>query len=655
MTVRTFPPWLDLPALAAAAGTVRLPGSKSISNRTLLLAALAEGETRICDLLDSDDTRRMLEALGALGVGVSGDASAGVVSVHGCGGRFPNREADLLLGNAGTAFRPLTAVLALSGGTYRLAGVARMHERPIGDLVTALRALGVHVDYLGVEGYPPLRVAGGTPIVRGPVRVRGDVSSQFLTALLMALPLLGQAIDIEVAGELISKPYIDITLNLMERFGVSVERDGWRAFRLHAGQTYRSPGVVHVEGDAAGASYFLAAGAIGGGPVRVEGVGRGSIQGDVRFADALEAAGASITWGENWIEASAPEGRRLRAFDLDLNHIPDAAMTLAVAALFADGPCRLRNVASWRVKETDRLAAMAAELRKVGAEVQEGADFLVVAPPAQFQAAEIHTYDDHRMAMCLALATLGGVPMRILDPGCVAKTFPDFFDRLAEVTRPLRIPIIAIDGPAASGKGTVAWMVAQALGFRYLDSGALYRLAALAVLHARVALDDESAVAAIAANLRIEFAGGRVLLDGEDVTEAIRAEEVSTAASTIAVLPSLREALLWRQRAFEGTPGLVAEGRDMASVVFPQVGLKVFLTASVEARAGRRHKQLIEKGMDASLSGLFHEMAARDARDRGRPLAPLGQVPGAEVLDTTGLTPEAARDRILDWYRDRHP
>jgi 3-phosphoshikimate 1-carboxyvinyltransferase len=655
VTARTFPPWLDLPALAAAAGTVRLPGSKSISNRTLLLAALAEGETRIRDLLDSDDTRRMLEALGALGVGISGDASRGAVSVQGCGGRFPTREADLFLGNAGTAFRPLTAVLALSGGTYRLSGVARMHERPIGDLVAALRALGAQVDYLGTEGYPPLRVAGGTSVVRGPVRVRGDVSSQFLTALLMALPLLGQAVDIEVEGELISKPYIDITLNLMERFGVSVERDGWRAFRLRAGQTYRSPGVVHVEGDASGASYFLAAGAIGGGPVRVEGVGRGSIQGDVRFADALEAAGASITWGENWIEAGAPQGRRLRAFDLDLNHIPDAAMTLAVAALFADGPCRLRNVASWRVKETDRLAAMAAELRKVGAVVEEGADFLVVSAPARFQAAEIHTYDDHRMAMCLALATFGGVPMRILDPGCVAKTFPDFFDRLAEVTQPRPIPIIAIDGPAASGKGTVAWMVAQALGFRYLDSGALYRLAALAVLRARVALDDESAVAAIAANLRIEFAGDRVLLESEDVTEAIRTEEVSAAASTIAVLSSLREALLWRQRAFEGTPGLVAEGRDMASVVFPQAELKVFLTASVEARAGRRHKQLIEKGMDASLPDLFHEMAARDARDRGRSVAPLGQAPGAEVLDTTGLTPEAARDRIVDWYRDRHP
>jgi 3-phosphoshikimate 1-carboxyvinyltransferase len=322
-------------------------------------------------------------------------------------------------------------------------------------------------------------------------------------------------------------------------------------------------------------------------------------------------------------------------------------MTLAAAALFADGPCTLRNVASWRVKETDRLAAMAIELRKVGATVEEGADYLRVTPPVELRGAVIETYDDHRMAMCLSLAALGGVPLRIDDPGCVAKTFPDFFERFASVTTERDVPVIAIDGPAASGKGTVAELVARALGFRTLDSGAMYRLAALAAIRAGVALDDESAVAAIAQGLLVEFAGQRILLDGEDVTDAIRTEDVSAAASRIAALPALRDALLWRQRAFRAAPGLVAEGRDMGTVVFPDARLKVFVTASVEARARRRYKQLIGKGMNASLAALSGEIAERDARDSQRAVAPLAQPQGALLIDTTDLTADEVRDRIL--------
>ncbi|HEU5283065.1 MAG TPA: 3-phosphoshikimate 1-carboxyvinyltransferase, partial [Burkholderiales bacterium] len=478
----SLPPYLDLPPLASAHGSVRLPGSKSISNRSLLLAALADGVTEIRDLLASDDVERMLEALGRLGVRV--ERSGECVRVHGCAGAFPAKQADLFLGNAGTAIRPLTAVLALSGGHYRLSGVPRMHERPIGDLVDGLRQLGAEVRYMGVQGFPPLEIAPAKVRLHGPVQVRGDVSSQFLTALLMALPLTGERAVVEVTGELTSRPYVDITLNLMARFGVRVEREGGSTeqaaqprFVIPAGQRYVSLGVLHVEGDASSASYFLAAGAIGGGPVRVLGVGRASIQGDVRFADALAAMGARIAADDNWLEAAAPADGRLRAFDLDLNHIPDAAMTLAVAALFANGPCRLRNIASWRVKETDRLAAMARELRKVGAEAEEGADYLTVSPPRAsclVPRASIATYDDHRMAMCFALVALGGVSVRINDPQCVAKTFPDFFERFATVTRP--VPVIAIDGPSASGKGTVARGLARALGFEFLDSGALYRL-----------------------------------------------------------------------------------------------------------------------------------------------------------------------------------
>ena len=408
---------LELKPMRRAAGTVRLPGSKSISNRVLLLAALAKGETEIGGLLDADDTRVMREALSKLGVVFSGE------TIKGVGGAFPMKKAELFLSNAGTALRPLTAALAFSGGEYRLSGVPRMHERPIGDLVDALRGIGARVDYLGKEGFPPLAVRPGK-LKTETVKVRGDVSSQFLTALLMALPLAGRDSRIEVQGELISKPYVEITLNVMRRFGIEVKRSGWRYFEVPA-KAYASPGKILVEGDASSASYFLAAGAIGGGPVRVEGVGRDSIQGDVRFTEVLERMGAEVSFGEAWIEVRG--ARKLKPIDMDLNHIPDAAMTVAVMALFADGRSTLRNIASWRVKETDRLAAMATELRKLGADVEEGADFLKIAPHKLKPGVAVDTYDDHRMAMSFSLVALGGVPVTINDPGCVAKTFPDYF------------------------------------------------------------------------------------------------------------------------------------------------------------------------------------------------------------------------------------
>jgi len=417
---------LDLKPAGRARGTVRLPGSKSISNRVLLLAALAGGETQVSGLLDADDTRVMREALARLGVSLTERPDG--ITIRGVGGTFPQKKADLFLGNAGTALRPLTAALVFSEGEYFVSGVARMHERPIGDLVDALRAIGARIDYAEKAGYPPLRIHPASVRLERPVPVRGDVSSQFLTALLMALPLCGRAATIQVQGELISKPYVEITLNVMRRFGIDVPREGWRAFHVPAGR-YRSPGRIPVEGDASSASYFLAAGALGGGPVRVEGVGRDSIQGDVRFTEVLEAMGARVQMGDGWVE-SAGTGR-LRAIDMDMNHIPDAAMTAAVLALFADGPSRLRNIASWRVKETDRLAAMATELRKLGAAVEEGADYLRITPGPLRPGVAIDTYDDHRMAMSFSLVSLGGVPVRINDPQCVAKTFPDYFAALS--------------------------------------------------------------------------------------------------------------------------------------------------------------------------------------------------------------------------------
>ncbi|CUI77686.1 3-phosphoshikimate 1-carboxyvinyltransferase [Achromobacter xylosoxidans] len=428
-------PFLDLPRVRRAQGVMALPGSKSISNRVLLLAAIAEGETAITGLLDSDDTRVMLAALRQLGVAVS-ELAEGRVTVRGVS-RFPVDSADLFMGNAGTAIRPLTAALALMGGDYRLSGVPRMHERPIGDLVDALKALGARIDYLGQPGYPPLHIGRGEIATPAVTQVQGSVSSQFLTALLMAAPLQagqsGQPVVIEVLGELISKPYIEITLNLMARFGVAVQRDGWSRFTIAGGARYRSPGRIAVEGDASTASYFLALGAIGGGPLRVTGVGADSIQGDVKFADTLAAMGASVTYGDGWIEVTGvrvAEGGRLKAFDTDFNLIPDAAMTAAALALYADGPCRLRNIGSWRVKETDRIHAMQTELEKLGARVESGPDWLSVTPPAEggWRDAHIGTWDDHRMAMCFSLAAFGPAAVRILDPGCVSKTFPGYFD-----------------------------------------------------------------------------------------------------------------------------------------------------------------------------------------------------------------------------------
>jgi len=661
-------PFLDLPPLRAAAGTVRLPGSKSISNRVLLLAGLAEGTTHVHDLLESDDTAVMLKALQQLGCQLVHEA--GVLRVTGIGATLRTHDAAIFLGNAGTAMRPLSAALALlaatQGGRFELSGVPRMHERPIGDLVDALRALGCPIECLANEGYPPLRLSGPAPLkLQQPVRVRGDVSSQFLTALLLALPLVStQDIVIEVLGELISKPYIQITLELLARFGIQVQRDSWQRFTIPAGSRYRSPGSIHVEGDASSASYFVALGAIAAvdEPLRVEGVGHDSIQGDVRFVQAAQAMGARIEQGPNWLSVRRGSWP-LKALTLDCNHIPDAAMTLAVMALYADGPTTLTNIASWRVKETDRIAAMAAELGKLGARVEEGADWIRVHPLAQWKAASIHTYDDHRVAMCFSLAAFNAlvtehpVPVRILEPHCVAKTFPDYFETLFDVVRTSAsdIPVIAIDGPTASGKGTLADEVAHALGYHVLDSGALYRATGLAASRRGIELDDAAKVAEVAAGLALRFAKGRTYLAGEDITDALRLESSGVAASRVAVHPAVRRALNQLQLDFRRVPGLVADGRDMGTDVFPDAPLKVFLTASAATRAERRYKQLIEKGISANIESLRQDLEARDARDKTRAASPLHPAQDALMLDNSGQTIEESRRLVLDWWQKRGP
>ena len=669
--------FLDIPPLQSAGGTVHLPGSKSISNRVLLLAALCSGTTVVHDLLASDDTRVMLDALRSIGCGVD-ESDPQAVRITGLDGQLPmsaqTAPLSLFLGNAGTAMRPLVAALALLGGEYQLSGVPRMHERPIGDLVDALRQLGCRIDYLGNDGYPPLRIAhadGLPPLaLDAPIRVRGDVSSQFLTALLMALPLAAtqQDVVIEVVGELISRPYIAITLQMLERFGIHVTHHNWQRFTVPAGSRYQSPGSIHVESDASSASYFIALGAIaasadGQNGLNIQGVGLDSIQGDIRFVEAAQAMGARITGSANALQVGRGAWP-LKAIDLDCNHIPDAAMTLAVMALYADGTTVLRNIASWRVKETDRLAAMATELRKLGATVDEGADFLRITPPAtpaDWRAASIHTYDDHRIAMCFSLAAFGTaqLPVRIEDPKCVAKTFPDYFEALFSVvqTAPEHIPVLCIDGPSASGKGTVAAAVARQLGYAFLDSGSLYRLAALAALRACLSIEtaNEPAIAALARTLPVRFDHGSIWLANEDVTQAIRTEEAGMNASRVSALPAVREALVGLQHGFRCLPGLVADGRDMGTVIFPQAPLKVYLTASAACRAERRHKQLLAQGISAKIVDLCADLEARDARDMLRSTAPLKPAQDAVVLDNSQLTAAESVSHVLGLWQQRQP
>ena len=673
-------PFLDLPPLTHTGGEVTLPGSKSISNRLLLLAALCDGTTTVHDLLDSDDTRVMLQALKQLGCEVTSQG-ANTWQITGLASQLPVKQADLFMGNAGTAMRPLTAALSLltavHGGSFGLSGVPRMHERPIGDLVDALQQLGCPVSYTGQAGYPPLQIGNGQTSALNldePIRVRGDVSSQFLTALLLALPLVAtQDIHIDVVGELISKPYIDITLNLLARFGVVVQREGWQRFTIPAGSAYRTPGDIHVEADASSASYFIALGSIassadGTNGIRIHGVGADSIQGDIRFAEAAALMGAHITSGPNWLHI-ARGSWPLNSITLDCNHIPDAAMTLAVMALYAEGTTTLTNIASWRVKETDRIAAMACELRKLGATVEEGADWISVTPPAPgaWRPASIHTYDDHRVAMCFSLAAFNGagVPVRIEDPKCVAKTFPDYFECLFSVAQAesRSIPVICIDGPTASGKGTLASEVAARLGYHVLDSGVLYRLVGLAAQRAALSLEPTAIsdaahadrITQLARNLDVAFKSGRVWLAGDDVTEAVRAESAGMAASAVSSIGGVRDALLELQKSFRQLPGLVADGRDMGTVIFPDAPLKVYLTASAETRAQRRHQQLLGRGQPAIIEDLLRALKARDQQDQSRQHAPLKPAQDAVLLDNSEQSIEQSVALVLSWWQSKQP
>ena len=657
-------PHLDLPPLLSARGSVSLPGSKSISNRVLLLAALSEGQTWVHDLLDSDDTQVMLNALEQLGCQLIKKEHS--LCITGLGGSLKNTaELTVFLGNAGTAMRPLCAALSLLGANVTLTGVQRMYERPIKDLVQALEQIGARIEYLQEPGFPPLKLQRSTIKISAPIEVRGDVSSQFLTALLLALPLSSKDSDIQVQvlGELISKPYIEITLNLLAQFGVQVKREGWSTFTIAKGSKYTSPGEIHVESDASSASYFIAAGALSAGSevLKITGLGEHSIQGDIRFVDAARQMGANIMMGPNHLEIKANQ-RQLRGIDLDCNPIPDAAMTLVMMALFAKGPTLLRNIGSWRVKETDRISAMVKECEKLGAQVEEGPDWIRIQPikATQWQSASIHTYDDHRMAMCFSLAAFNpsARTIRIEDPRCVGKTFPNYFETLFKLvqTQGDVIPVICIDGPTASGKGTLASEVAKRLGFHYLDSGALYRLSAFMATESGIALEltNEKAIVDLVSKLSLRFEGSSIFANGREISQLIRSEVVGMNASRVSAMPLLRGALIDLQRSFKCLPGLVADGRDMASVIFPSSQLKIYLTADALTRAKRRHKQLISMGISANIDNLFADLKARDERDMSRTVAPLKPAADALLMDNSDLSIEQSLEWVLNCWQSKN-
>ena len=423
---------ITLKASKQVRGCIKLPGSKSITNRVLLMAALGCGVTKLIDPLRSEDTDQMINALIKLGVSVKEvNDDQNIIEIKGAEHNFPNKNTNLFLGNSGTTFRPLAAVLAMMRGDYYLSGIERMHERPIKDLVNALKQMGSSIRYEKDHGYPPITINNSSIKISEPIQIKGDISSQYLTALLIAGPISNNEFNIEVIGDLISKPYIDITLKLLTKFNIFYNNDNWRLFSLKKDSVYRNPTKIFVEGDASSASYFFAAASLAG-SIEIKGINKDSIQGDLKFLDIISKMGAKIEYKSDSIQVS--KASNLKGLEIDCIEIPDAAMTLAIMAVFADKPTKLKNIGSWRVKETDRILAMDNELTKMGVEVSTTHDSMTIFPQKQLNDnISIETYNDHRIAMCFSLFCLKNLNITIQDPNCVNKTYPDYFKDLKSV------------------------------------------------------------------------------------------------------------------------------------------------------------------------------------------------------------------------------
>ena len=615
-----------------------LPGSKSITNRALVVAGLADGESELAGVLFSQDTHVMMDSLQKMGVGIRQSPNDLSVSISGTGGSLQRPEEALWVHQSGTTARFCLPLAALCGQEVTIDGDEQIKNRPHGELCKALQSLGAQVEYLEAPNSFPL-VVNGKHLQGGEISLNGGISSQFISALLLAAPCFPDQLELNIDGDLVSRPYIDMTISVMQAFGAQVQRVNDRRYVISP-TGYRNS-RYEIEPDASAASYFFAAAAISGGSITVEGLGSQSIQGDTGFVDIVEKMGAKVVRSDNALSVTGTGS--LIGIDASMKEISDTVPTLAAIAPLATGPTVISDVAFIAEKESDRVTALITELRKIGVQAEKTETGMVIYP-GEVQKGTIHTYDDHRIAMAFSILGLVVPGITLDSPQCVAKTFPSFFDVLDQVrvAGDAKLNILAIDGPAGSGKSTLAKQVAKQLSLEYLDTGAMYRSVAAVALAQSASLDDEAEIAEIAEGINIRFDGGRVYVDDDDLTEAIRSPEVNAAVSQVAANPGVRSVMRRQQRSWARVRGGgVLEGRDIGSVVFPEARLKVYVTATPEERARRRS---LESGR--SVEDIMEEILQRDTKDSTRGDSPLVADQEAVVIDTTGKTIQETSDYI---------
>jgi 3-phosphoshikimate 1-carboxyvinyltransferase len=621
---------------------IDLPGSKSITNRALVVAGLADGESELAGVLFSEDTHVMMDSLQKMGVGIRQNLNGLSVSISGTGGSLQRPEETLWVHQSGTTARFCLPLAALCGQEVTIDGDKQIKNRPHEELCKALQSLGAQIEYLEAPNSFPL-VVNGKDLQGGQISLNGGISSQFISALLLAAPCFPDQLELNIDGDLVSRPYIDMTISVMQAFGAQVQRVNDRRYVVSP-TGYRNS-RYEIEPDASAASYFFAAAAISGGSITIEGLGSRSIQGDTRFVDIVEKMGAKVVRSDNALSVTGTGS--LIGIDASMKEISDTVPTLAAIAPLASGPTVISDVAFIARKESDRVTALITELRKIGVQAEKTETGMVIYP-GEVQKGTVHTYDDHRIAMAFSILGLVVPGITLDSPQCVAKTFPSFFDVLDQVrvAGDAKLSILAIDGPAGSGKSTLAKQVAKQLSLEYLDTGAMYRSVAAVALAQSASLDDEAEIAEIAERINIRFDDGRVYVDDDDLTEAIRSPEVNAAVSQVAANPGVRSIMRRQQRSWARVRGGgVLEGRDIGSVVFPEARLKVYVTATPEERARRRS---LESGR--SVEDIMEEILQRDTKDSTRGDSPLVADQEAVVIDTTGKTIQETSDYIEELF-----